>query len=416
MSPKIITILVVLLPGSALVNEGEFFSKENSSDLKVFTKNFSKLCTDLRTKGIERPDFLNRLLKVDGYLLSWFQTFDQLESGTLEDIGSYLTSVLSPSDFEYLTIGGESAIFSGKDGGREEVVKAIYPQESQGPSREFFIWLKIWNSNRNVVTEPYECALSNAVVYFIQEKMEGNLLSLAEKEIRAKPFPVSSLVDIMLKMSRCVEAVHSSGVVHYDIKLPNFLYSRQPPAGTNGKNGEVSVKITDFGASNFLKGLSNGSTILYKSPEVFIKDKGGYSSDVFSLGISFWHLVEAEEKAELTDADADEPKVVDECDLYEISWILNSMKSKRSSTDFSPIEAKMSNCHSKRVSKMKADFETVKQANAPQSQTYDSLVSLIERMTSYDAESRPAIDVVISELEALKVGQEKSTGKDSNII
>lgn len=404
MSNAVITTLIIFVSASGLVNESELLSEKNSKDLKTFTKNFSRLCTNLDSNVAQRSDLHKRLSQAARSLAEWFEEELDEDNVSDEDIFNHLRSTLSPLNFEFITVGGDGVIFGAKDEGKNTVVKAIHPDELQSHSSELFVWLKAWNLNRDLVTELYECAFSYTIVYFIQEKMEGSLQNLAEREIWGKRFPISSLLDVMLKMSRCIAAVHSSGIVHYDIKLPNFLYSKQPSAGQDGKSDAISVKITDFGASNFLNGNSRGSTVVYRSPEVFITEKGDFSSDIFSLGVSFWRIIENEDE------------IIGKCDLYQINSDLEEIKTGDSDEDIAPLKQNISSCLSERALTMKASFERVKQMNESKSQAYDSLALLIEKMMSYEEKSRPTIDVVIDHLQALKIDQEKSSGQNLDII
>ncbi|CAL4167163.1 unnamed protein product, partial [Meganyctiphanes norvegica] len=55
-----------------------------------------------------------------------------------------------------------------------------------------------------------------------------------------------------------------------------------------------TVKIGDFGCcspTNDNMGEPVVGTVAYQAPEVLVKGCGTYASDIFSLGVTIWHLV-----------------------------------------------------------------------------------------------------------------------------
>ena len=116
----------------------------------------------------------------------------------------------------------------------------------------------------------------------------GNALTLAQK------------VDLMLQGTRGLAHLHSNKLIHRDLKPDNILI--------NGSLDRPIVKIADFGESKFLERIQEHSmkkmtmrgTWSYMAPELFEKTKDNkpaynMKADVFSLGVSWLTLLEAEE-------------------------------------------------------------------------------------------------------------------------
>ncbi len=93
--------------------------------------------------------------------------------------------------------------------------------------------------------------------------------------------------DVRMMFKQMVEAVkyiHSVGIVHHDLKLDNFLIT---------KNGHV--KLSDFGLATYhpkIGYLKNhcGSPV-YMAPEILLGGQHTYSADIWSLGICLYELI-----------------------------------------------------------------------------------------------------------------------------
>jgi len=125
--------------------------------------------------------------------------------------------------------------------------------------------------------------------YMIMEFLEGeNLESILMKE---KFLEIKRAIRIIMQSADALSSAHERGIVHRDIKPANIFLNK-----TNGKS-EV-VKIVDFGIAK-IKSSSSFTAIgqiigtpLYMSPEQARGDKNlDYHSDIYSLGVTFFHIV-----------------------------------------------------------------------------------------------------------------------------
>ena len=96
-------------------------------------------------------------------------------------------------------------------------------------------------------------------------------------------------MELIRGIVRSYSTMYEQGIVHRDLKLDNILYSIK-------ENGEIAVKIADFGLSKFQHSqMTMGvGTYAYDAPEVNVcgDEKPYYDSkvDVFSLGVIMFVL------------------------------------------------------------------------------------------------------------------------------
>ena len=114
------------------------------------------------------------------------------------------------------------------------------------------------------------------------ELIEG--ITLKEYISKKGKLSVKEATSIAIQVSMGLEAAHSHGIVHRDVKPQNIIISM------DGK-----VKVTDFGIARAASSNTISSNVMgsvhYSSPE---QVRGGYSdekSDIYSLGITLYEMV-----------------------------------------------------------------------------------------------------------------------------
>ena len=136
-------------------------------------------------------------------------------------------------------------------------------------------------TNPNIVNV-FDVGDDNGVYYIVMELIEG--ITLKEYISKKGKLSVKEATSIAIQVSMGLEAAHSHGIVHRDVKPQNIIISM------DGK-----VKVTDFGIARAASSNTISSNVMgsvhYSSPE---QVRGGYSdekSDIYSLGITLYEMV-----------------------------------------------------------------------------------------------------------------------------
>lgn len=132
------------------------------------------------------------------------------------------------------------------------------------------------------IVNVYDVGDDEGVNYIVMELIEG--ITLKEYIAKKSRLSVKEATSIAIQVSMGLEAAHSHGIVHRDIKPQNIIIS------TDGK-----VKVMDFGIARAASSNTISSNVMgsvhYSSPE---QVRGGYSdekSDIYSLGITLYEMV-----------------------------------------------------------------------------------------------------------------------------
>jgi eukaryotic-like serine/threonine-protein kinase len=138
-------------------------------------------------------------------------------------------------------------------------------------------------THRNVI-RIYDLSEADGLKFITMEYVEGdNLLTLIHEK---KKFSPSDAVEIMQQVCRALEAAHSVGVIHRDLKPQNIMRE------TTGR-----IVVMDFGLARTLEGdgmTQSGAlvgTMEYMSPEQALGKPLDQRSDIFALGLIFYEML-----------------------------------------------------------------------------------------------------------------------------
>jgi tetratricopeptide (TPR) repeat protein/predicted Ser/Thr protein kinase len=205
----------------------------------------------------------------------------QLEPGTL-----------LAERFEILQLlgqGGMGAVYKARDTELERLValKLIRPELASHPEilrrfkQELILAREV--THRNVI-RIFDLGQAQGIKFITMEYVEGRDL---KGQIHEKgKFTAEEAVPIVLQIAAALEAAHTAGVVHRDLKPQNVM---------SDKDGRVYVM--DFGIARSLEhqGMTQTGALMgtpeYMSPEQAKGEKVDARSDLFALGIIFYEML-----------------------------------------------------------------------------------------------------------------------------
>ena len=144
--------------------------------------------------------------------------------------------------------------------------------------------------NHPNIVQVYWVGEGDGLRYMALEYVDGR--NLRDHLARKGPPELPVALSIMRQVALALQKAHDHGVVHRDIKPENILITRK-----------VEVKVADFGLSRFfadaeaLNLTQSGVTLgtpLYLSPEQAQGSGVDHRSDIYSFGVTCYHLLAGE--------------------------------------------------------------------------------------------------------------------------
>lgn len=179
--------------------------------------------------------------------------------------------------------------------------------------------------NHPNIVQVYEVGNIETFHYIAQELIEGE--NLRERIDKQGAIDADMAVEVLIAVSAALKAATESGITHRDIKPENIMQSA----------GGI-VKVADFGLARFgadvdvtggsltKVGLTMG-TPRYMSPEQVQGKRVDVRSDLYSLGVTMYHLLSGRPPFE-----ADEPLALALMHLQETPEPLDHVRDKRDAT------------------------------------------------------------------------------------
>ncbi|MFY9561212.1 MAG: tetratricopeptide repeat protein [Terriglobales bacterium] len=190
---------------------------------------------------------------------------------------------------EVLGQGGMGAVYKARDRelSRMVALKVIRPDLARNPAivERFKQELRLSHqvTHKNVI-RIYDLGEGEGVKFITMEYIEGkDLRSLIREKKRFTP---EEAVDVIQQVCQALDAAHSVGVIHRDLKPQNIM-----------QGGSGRILVMDFGLARTLEGdgmTQTGAlvgTMEYMSPEQALGKELDQRSDIFALGLIFYELL-----------------------------------------------------------------------------------------------------------------------------
>src|SRR5215471_8441735 len=185
--------------------------------------------------------------------------------------------------------GGMGAVYKARDTELDRMValKLIRPELARNPEmlrrfkQELILARQVTHKN---VIRIFDLGQSSGIKFITMDFVEGQ--DLRHLLLEKGKFAPKEAARILLQACRALEAAHSEGVIHRDLKPQNIMLD---PSG--------KAYVMDFGIarSAYLPGMTQTGALIgtpeYMSPEQARGEKLTERSDIFSLGVIFYELL-----------------------------------------------------------------------------------------------------------------------------
>jgi serine/threonine protein kinase/tetratricopeptide (TPR) repeat protein len=185
--------------------------------------------------------------------------------------------------------GGMGAVYKASDRELDRFValKVIRPELGSNPAilarfkQELLLAHQV--THRNVI-RIYDLGEADGLRFITMEYIEGKDLRSIIRE--KKKFAPEEAVDVIQQVCQALDAAHSVGVIHRDLKPQNIM-----------QDGSGRILVMDFGLARTLEGdgmTQTGAivgTMEYMSPEQALAKDLDQRSDIFALGLILYEML-----------------------------------------------------------------------------------------------------------------------------
>src|SRR5262252_4574981 len=185
--------------------------------------------------------------------------------------------------------GGMGAVYKARDTELDRLValKLIRRELAKNPEmlrrfkQELILARQVTHKN---VIRIFDLGESGGTKFITMDFVEGqDLRHLLHEQGK---FPPEQAARMMLQICRALEAAHTEGVIHRDLKPHNIMLD---------KNGRAYVMDFGIARSAYLPGMTQTGALIgtpeYMSPEQAKGEKLDERSDLFSMGVIFYELL-----------------------------------------------------------------------------------------------------------------------------
>ncbi len=197
--------------------------------------------------------------------------------------------------------GGMASVYRAKRKSDNQIVALKIPMEQYVADAKF---IRRFHREAEVaqrlshvnIVRTYEHGSIGIQHYMVMEYVDGRSL---EGYIEGEELGLDLDVDIMKRVVRALQHIHSAGIIHRDIKPGNIMILRGGVREVDGQRRvqPEAVKLMDFGIAGgkvlsrlTMTGARVGTPV-YMSPEQARGLKIDHRSDIYSLGLVFYEML-----------------------------------------------------------------------------------------------------------------------------
>ncbi len=186
--------------------------------------------------------------------------------------------------------GGSAVVYKARDLASGKVVALKVAREEvlrQDEARERFLreGRLLCQLKHPGIVRAWKLARQGDALYLVMEYIEGE--TAQDRIFRGERFSEEEALGVVLQAARALEYLASRGIVHRDVKPGNLMLGR-----------DGSVKLLDLGlASGGARdrgGDETSGTAYYMAPEQALGGEVDQRADIYSLGVSLFHMVTGE--------------------------------------------------------------------------------------------------------------------------